>query len=257
MICSAEVLTVRLACKHSQSTNNIESNLIPVSGVSLNLSTMLKAKDDAVNGLTKGVEFLFKQNKVDYIKGSASFVSPTQISVSLNDGGETQVNTKNVIIATGSEVAPFPGGSIEIDETQIVSSTGALSLQKVPEKMVVIGGGVIGLELGSVWSRLGAEVTVVEFLGGIGGAGIDEEVAKQFQRTLTKQGLKFKLNTKVVGAEKQDGKVLIKTEAAKGGKEEVVSIHIFILRLSVSESDTILLSWTPTSSWYPSVVVLM
>ena len=139
---------------------------------------MLKAKDNAVTNLTKGVEFLFRQNKVDYIKGTASFVTPTKLSVSLLDGsGNTEVEAKNVLIATGSEVTPFPGGAIEIDEKQIVSSTGALELEEVPGKMVVIGGGVIGLELGSVWSRLGAEVTVVEFLGGIGGAGIDEEVA--------------------------------------------------------------------------------
>lgn len=138
---------------------------------------MLKAKDTSVVGLTKGVESLFKKNKVDYIKGSASFVSPTRIAIKLNDGGETEIEAKNVVIATGSEVAPFPGGAIEIDEKQIVSSTGALELKQVPRKMIVIGGGVIGLEMGSVWSRLGAEVTVVEFLGGIGGAGIDEEVA--------------------------------------------------------------------------------
>ena len=138
---------------------------------------MLKAKEDAVSGLTKGIEILFRQNKVDYIKGTASFVSPTRISVQLNEGGEAEVEAKNIIIATGSEVAPFPGGAIQIDEEQIVSSTGALSLKQVPEKMVVIGGGVIGLELGSVWSRLGAKVTVVEFLSGIGGAGIDEEIA--------------------------------------------------------------------------------
>ena len=150
---------------------------IVVPEVSLNLPVMLKAKEDAVTGLTKGIEGLFKQNKVDYIKGAASFISPTKLSIKLNDGGETEVDGKNIIIATGSEVAPFPGGGIEIDEEQIVSSTGALSLKEVPEKMVVIGGGVIGLELGSVWSRLGAQVTVVEFLGGIGGAGIDEEIA--------------------------------------------------------------------------------
>ena len=138
---------------------------------------MLKAKDDSVTGLTKGVEMLFRQNKVDYIKGTASFKSNTKIGVQLLEGGETEIEGKNIIIATGSEVAPFPGGGIEIDEEQIVSSTGALSLKEVPEKMVVIGGGVIGLELGSVWSRLGAQVTVVEFLGGIGGAGIDEEIA--------------------------------------------------------------------------------
>ncbi|KAJ3759027.1 hypothetical protein EV360DRAFT_82502 [Lentinula raphanica] len=214
---------------YHQAQHDMKRRGIDISGVSLNLSTMLKAKDDAVTGLTKGVEFLFKQNKVDYIKGSASFVSPTQISVALNDGGETQVETKNVVIATGSEVAPFPGGGIEIDEEQIVSSTGALSLQKVPEKMVVIGGGVIGLELGSVWSRLGADVTVVEFLGGIGGAGIDEEVAKQFQRLLSKQGLKFKLNTKVLSAEKRDGKVILKTEAAKGGKEETLDADVVLV----------------------------
>lgn len=130
-----------------------------------------------MTGLTGGIEYLFKQNKVDYFKGAGSFVSNTQIAVSLNDGGEKTLDAKNIIIATGSEVAPFPGGAITIDEEQIVSSTGALSLKKVPEKMVVIGGGIIGLEMGSVWSRLGAEVTVVEFLGGIGGAGIDEEIA--------------------------------------------------------------------------------
>ena len=106
---------------------------------------MLKAKEDAVSGLTKGIEVLFRQNKVDYIKGTASFVSPTRISVQLNEGGEAEVEAKNIIIATGSEVAPFPGGAIQIDEEQIVSSTGALSLKQVPEKMVVIGGGVIGL----------------------------------------------------------------------------------------------------------------
>ena len=138
---------------------------------------MLKAKEDSVNSLTKGIEMLFKQNKVDYIKGAASFLSPNTISVQLIEGGESTVEAKNIIIATGSEVAPFPGGTIEIDEQQIVSSTGALSLQKVPEKLVVIGGGIIGLEMGSVWSRLGSEVTVVEFLNSIGGVGIDEEIS--------------------------------------------------------------------------------
>lgn len=148
-----------------------------VSGVQLNLPVMLKAKEDAVTSLTKGIETLFKMNKVDWVKGTASFITPNKLSVQLNDGGETEVDAKNVIIATGSDVAPFPGGGIQIDEEQIVSSTGALSLKEVPQKLAVIGGGVIGLELGSVWSRLGAEVTVIEFLGGIGGAGIDEEIA--------------------------------------------------------------------------------
>ncbi|KAK7061126.1 dihydrolipoamide dehydrogenase precursor [Paramarasmius palmivorus] len=212
---------------------------IDVSGVALNLPAMLSAKENSVTGLTKGIEFLFKQNGVTYVKGTASFASPTQISVALNDNGgtTTTLNAKNTIIATGSEVTPFPGGAVpDIDEKVIVSSTGALSLEKVPEKLIVIGGGVIGLELGSVWSRLGAEVTVVEFLGGIGGAGIDEEVAKQFQRLLSKQGLKFKLNTKVVGGERvkfaNGGEgVSVKVEAAKGGKEELLDADVVLVAI--------------------------
>lgn len=123
---------------------------------------MLKAKEKSVSALTGGVEYLLKKNKVDYIKGEASFASANQIDVALLEGGQTQLETKNTIIATGSEVTPFPG--IEIDEKQIVSSTGVLELEKVPEKLVVIGAGIIGLEMGSVWSRLGANVEVVEFM---------------------------------------------------------------------------------------------
>ncbi|KAF8169917.1 dihydrolipoyl dehydrogenase [Mycena galopus ATCC 62051] len=201
---------------YHQAQHDMERRGIDVSGVSLNLPKMLEAKDTAVTGLTKGVEYLFKQNGVEYIKGAASFVSPTRISVQLLEGGETEVEAKSIIIATGSE-------------EQIVSSTGVLSLQQVPEKLVVIGGGIIGLEMGSVWSRLGAEVTVVEFLGAIGGAGIDGEVAKQFQRLLTKQGIKFKLNTKVVSAEKNDGKVTLKMEAAAGGKEETLDANVVLV----------------------------
>ena len=174
MTSSGGVSTVRVFYTFSPPSSLTSSK---VSGVALNLPKMLEAKDQAVSGLTKGIEFLFKQNNVDYIKGTGSFVSSNRLSVKLLEGGEAEVDAKNIIIATGSEVAPFPGGAIEIDEKQIVSSTGALELQKVPEKLVVIGGGIIGLEMGSVWSRLGSEVTVVEFLGGIGGAGIDEEIA--------------------------------------------------------------------------------
>ncbi|KAI0270409.1 dihydrolipoyl dehydrogenase [Gloeopeniophorella convolvens] len=216
---------------YHQMLHDVKKRGIDVEGVSLNLPQMLKAKEDAVSGLTKGIEILFKQNKVDYIKGTASFVSPTTISVALNEGGEATVEAKNVIIATGSEVTPFPGGAVEIDEEQIVSSTGALALQKVPKKLVVIGGGIIGLEMGSVWSRLGAEVTVVEFLGNIGGVGIDEEISKQFQKSLTKQGLKFKLNTKVLSAEKKDGKVFVATEAAKDGKQETLDADVVLVAI--------------------------
>jgi dihydrolipoamide dehydrogenase len=214
---------------YHQTQHDLQRRGIDVSGVSLNLPQMLKAKDTSVTGLTKGIEMLFKQNKVDYIKGAASFISPTRLSVDLLEGGSTEVEAANIVIATGSEVAPFPGGGIEIDEKQVVSSTGALDLQEVPKKMVVIGGGIIGLEMGSVWSRLGAEVTVVEFLGAIGGQGIDEEIAKQFQKILTKQGLKFKLNTKVVSADKKDGQVIIKTEAAKGGKEDTLEADVVLV----------------------------
>lgn len=214
---------------YHQTKHDIKKRGIEVDNVTLNLGQMLKAKEDSVKGLTKGIEFLFKQNKVDYIKGTGSFITPNKIKVSLLDGGETEIEAKNVVIATGSEVTPFPGGAIEIDEQQIVSSTGALELSKVPGKMVVIGGGIIGLEMGSVWSRLGAEVTVVEFLGNIGGAGIDDEIAKTFQKTLSKQGIKFKLNTKVISADKVDGKVFVKTEAAKDGKEETVEADVVLV----------------------------
>merc|ERR1712098_596498 len=141
------------------------------------------------------------------------------VSVLGADGEVTEVvNTKNIMVATGSEVTPFPG--IEVDEETIVSSTGALSLKSVPEKMIVIGAGVIGVELGSVWSRLGTQVTAVEFMGHVGGMGIDMDVSKQFQRIMTKQGLKFKLNTKVVSAKKVDGRVIVSVEGVKDGKVE-------------------------------------
>jgi dihydrolipoamide dehydrogenase len=213
---------------YHQTKHDLAARGIDVSSVSLNLPNMLKAKEKAVTGLTKGIEGLFKQNKVDYIKGHGSFLSANSIEIDLLDGGKQQIEAKNVIIATGSEVMPLPG--IEIDEKQIVSSTGALDLTEVPKKMIVIGGGVIGLEMGSVWSRLGSEVTVVEFLGAVG-AGMDEEIAKSFQRTLQKQGFKFKLNTKVVGAEKSDGKVLLKVEAAKGGSEETLEADVVLVAI--------------------------
>lgn len=142
------------------------------------------------------------------------------MKVTSADGKVEQVNTRNILIASGSEVTPFPG--IDIDEEQIVSSTGALSLKKVPEKMILIGAGVIGVELGSVWQRLGAEVTAVEFLGHVGGVGIDMEVSKLFQRTLTKQGMKFLLQTKVLSAKKQNGKITVTVEAVKDGKKQDV-----------------------------------
>lgn len=195
----------------------------------MNLSKMLQAKDTSVTSLTKGIEGLFKKNGVEYIKGAASFESSSRLSVDLLDGGQLEVEGKNIIIATGSEVTPFPG--IDIDEEQIVSSTGALSLKQVPEKMIVIGGGIIGLEMGSVWSRLGSEVTVVEFLPYIGGAGLDEELGKQFQKVLTKQGLKFKTETKVLSAEKTSGKLQVQVESAKSGNKETLEADVLLVAI--------------------------
>lgn len=192
----------------------------------------MKAKDSSVAGLTKGVEFLLKKNGVEYIKGTGTFASEHEIKVQLNDGGETSVVGKNILIATGSEATPFPG--LEIDEKRVVSSTGALSLEKVPEKMIVIGGGIIGLEMASVWSRLGAQVTVVEFLNQIGGPGMDSEIAKQAQKILKKQGIQFKLGTKVVDGDSSGEKIQLNVDAAKGGKAESVSLDISHLQSGTS-----------------------
>ncbi|KJE96833.1 dihydrolipoyl dehydrogenase [Capsaspora owczarzaki ATCC 30864] len=203
---------------------------IVVENVKLDLPKLMAAKDKAVTGLTGGVEMLLKKNKVDYVKGHGKITGAQEVTVDLLGGGSQVLKAKRILIATGSEVTPFPG--IAIDEQTIVSSTGALALKAVPKKMIVIGGGVIGLELGSVWSRLGAEVTVVEFLGGIGGAGIDGEVAKNFQRVLTKQGLNFKLNTKVTGATKQaNGSVKVNVESADGSVKETLDADVLLVAI--------------------------
>lgn len=194
---------------------------IEVGDVKLNLSAMMKAKDTSVAGLTRGVEYLFKKNGVEYIKGTAAFASDHEIKINLNDGGETSRIGKNILIATGSESTPFPG--LEVDEKRVVSSTGALALEKIPEKMIVIGGGIIGLEMGSVWSRLGAKVTVVEFLSQIGGPGMDAQIAKEAQKILKKQGIEFKLGTKVVSGDASGETVKLEVDSAKGGKPETVS----------------------------------
>ncbi|VDN29752.1 unnamed protein product [Gongylonema pulchrum] len=152
-----------------------------------------------------------------------------QVTVKLSKGGEEQIVTRNILVASGSEVTPFPG--IPIDEEQIVSSTGALSLKKVPKQMIVIGAGVIGTELGSVWQRLGAKVTVVEFLGHAGGMGIDMEVAKLFQRTLAKQGMVFMLNTKVVSGKKEGGLIKINVESAKGGNPKTLEADTVLVAI--------------------------
>ncbi|EME42625.1 hypothetical protein DOTSEDRAFT_89965 [Dothistroma septosporum NZE10] len=202
---------------------------IEVGDVKLNLEQMMKAKETSVSGLTKGIEYLFKKNNVEYIKGSGAFADEHTVAVNLVDGGETSVRGKNIIIATGSEATPFPG--LTIDEKKVITSTGAIALKQVPKKMVVIGGGIIGLEMGSVWSRLGAEVTVVEFLGQIGGPGMDAEISKNIQKTLGKQGMKFKLNTKVMSGDDSGEGVKLEVEAAKGGKQETLDADVVLVAI--------------------------
>lgn len=173
---------------------------IMVDNVRMDLPTLMKAKESAVDGLTKGIEGLFKKNKVKYVKGWGTITGPHEVTASLSDGGNEVLNTKNIVIATGSDSTKLPG--VEIDEIDIVSSTGALSFDKIPEHLVVVGAGVIGLELGSVWNRLGSKVTVVEFLDGIL-PGMDLDLTKKFQKMLKKQGFEFKLSNAVKSVQKQ------------------------------------------------------
>lgn len=214
---------------YHQILHDTKARGIEVSNVKLNLAQMMKSKDTAVAGLTKGVEFLFKKNNVEYIKGTAAFAGEHEVKVNLVDGGEQTIIGKNIIIATGSEATPFPG--LEIDEKRIITSTGAISLEKVPESMIVIGGGIIGLEMGSVWSRLGAKVTVVEYLGQIGGPGMDAEISKSAQRIFKKQGIEFKLNTKVLGGETGHDKISLNVESAKGGNKETLDAEVVLVAI--------------------------
>lgn len=196
--------------------------------ITLDLDTMMADKVKAVSGLTSGIATLFKNNKVTHMQGFGKITGTNQVTVSRDDGTSEVVNTKNILIATGSEVTPFPG--IEIDEETVVSSTGALSLKAVPKRLIVIGAGVIGVELGSVWQRLGSQVTAVEFLDNVGGMGIDMEVAKTFQRSLTKQGMKFKLGHKVTGATRNpDGTIKVSVEKNKGAKKEDLECDVLLV----------------------------
>jgi len=203
---------------------------VKVSGVELDLPQMMKYKDTAVNGLTSGIESLFKKNKVEYVKGAGKIVGPNKVEVELLDGSKQVLESKNIIIATGSEVTSLPG--VTIDEETIISSTGALALKQVPKKMIVIGGGVIGLELGSVWSRLGAETTVVEFTPRIA-AGADGEVAKTFKRSLEKQHMKFHMETKVTSVVKKAGGGVSVTVEAVGGSGFTGTLEADVVLVSV------------------------
>lgn len=196
--------------------------------IGLNLGAMMARKEEVVEGLTKGVEGLLKKNKVDYVVGSAMISAPGKVGVTTSDAKSLLLSTKRILVATGSETTPLPG--VTIDEKRIVSSTGAIALPEVPKKLVVIGAGVIGLELGSVWRRLGAEVTVVEFLDRIT-PGLDNEVARQFQKILEKQGIKFKLATKVTGAKPSDKGVTVTAEPVTGGAAENIEADYVLVAI--------------------------
>ena len=192
----------------------------------LDLPTMHAQKDKSVGQLTKGIEFLFKKNKADWIRGRGRIDGPNRVVVTAEDGAERVVEAKNIVIATGSE--PSEVGGVAVDQRRIVDSTGALALPEVPKSLIVIGAGIIGLELGSVWRRLGAQVTVVEYLDRTI-PGADAEVATAFQRTLAKQGMAFKLGTKVVGAELTETGVRVSVEPVKGGAAEALEAEVVLV----------------------------
>ncbi len=197
---------------------------VSVSAPKLDLPSMMNFKQQGIDGNVKGVEFLMKKNKIDVISGKGKILGTGKVEVS---GSETRiVETKNIVIATGSDIARLKG--IEIDEKRVVSSTGALSLDQVPEKLLIVGAGVIGLELGSVWHRLGAKVTVVEFLDRIL-PGMDGEVARQFQRILEKQGFAFKLSAKVTGIDTTGNTLVAKIEPAAGGPSEKLEADVVLV----------------------------
>jgi dihydrolipoamide dehydrogenase len=201
---------------------------VKIEGLALDMGAFMKQKDDAVEGLTKGVEFLMRKHKVEYVQGFGRIVSAGKVEVAGAAGAKQTLETKNIVIATGSEPAGLP--NVDIDEARVVTSTGALTLKRVPEKMIVIGAGVIGLELGSVWRRLGSEVTVVEFLDRIT-PGVDNEIATAFQRTLKKQGMKFELGHKVTGVEKTRDGLLISIEPAKGGQARTLEADVVLVAI--------------------------
>ncbi len=213
--------------KYAEARSHLAAHGVIVGDVRLDLTGMMAHKDKVVHDNTTGVEYLFKKNKIDWLKGAGRIAGPGMVDVAGNGGVQTH-RTKSIVIATGSEVAPLPG--VEIDEQRIVSSTGALALPAVPEHLIVIGGGYIGLEMGSVWQRLGARVTVVEFLDRIL-PGMDGEVSKQMQRILGRQGMKFKLSTKVTGAKQTNTGVALTIEPAKGGTAETLDGDVVLMSI--------------------------
>ena len=214
--------------KFVEASSHLADHGVKISSVSLDLKKMLGRKDEVVDGLTKGIAFLFKKNKIQSLTGTAHISAPGTVVVTDGKAKEQTLTAKNILIATGSESMPLPG--VDVDEKKIVSSTGALDLAGVPKHLVVIGGGYIGLELGSVWSRLGAKVTVVEFLDRIVPA-MDTEVADEMFKTLKKQGLEFRLSTKVTGAKNSKSGVSLTVEAAAGGDADTIDCDVVLVSI--------------------------
>ena len=223
---------LNVGCIPSKSLLNLSENFhkakkdfnqqgIEIDGIKLNIEKMMSNKNKSIQVLTKGVEFLFKKNKVTYFKGKGVLFSKNDIVVYESNNKRTNIKSKNIVIATGSTVSSLPG--IEINEKNIVSSTGALSFDSVPTKLAVIGGGYIGLEMGSVWSRLGSDVTVIEYLDFIT-PGMDREISNEFQKILSKQGIKFKMGSKVESVEDKGKSVLISYTNVKNSKKEVLEV---------------------------------
>jgi len=223
---------LNVGCIPSKSLLNLSENFrkakkdfdqqgIEIDGIKLNIAKMMSNKNKSIQVLTKGVEFLFKKNKVTYFKGKGVLLSKNDVVIYETNNKRTNVKSKNIVLATGSTVTSLPG--IKINEKNIVSSTGALSFDKVPKKLAVIGGGYIGLEMGSVWSRLGTEVTVIEYLDYIT-PGMDREISNEFQKILSKQGIKFKIGSKVKSVENQGNSVLISYTNVKSSKKEILQV---------------------------------
>jgi dihydrolipoamide dehydrogenase len=213
--------------KYAEAQHGLAAHGIKLKSVEFDLPVMMARKDKVVDDLTKGVAFLFKKNKVTHVPGEGRITGPTQVTVN-GAGGAQTLDTKLILIATGSESTPLPG--VETDEKSIVTSTGALALDKVPEHLVVVGGGYIGLEMASVWRRLGAEITVVEFLDRIT-PGLDTEIGRQLQRTLVKQGMQFKLSTKVTKAQKTNKGITLTLEPAAGGGAETLKCDVVLVAI--------------------------
>ncbi len=216
---------LNLSENYHKAKNNFSKQGIEISDIKLNISKMMSNKEKAVQVLTKGVEFLFKKNKVEYLKGKGVLLSKNDVVV-YNNGEKKSYKAKNIVIATGSSPTSLPG--VEIDEKDVISSTGALSLPKVPKSLVVIGGGYIGLEMGSVWSRLGTDVQVVEYLDYIT-PGMDREISNEFQKILSKQGIKFNLGSKVVAVDKvQEGVKIDFVNNKTNKKSSIISEKVLV-----------------------------